>query len=421
MAIFLRSLLKSGYFAECLTGERILVIGGAGFCISTETGDMYPLSYMYKYCMEHGALSCDKAILFYENMSDLEKADYFGDFVGLEKQYEEDTFDRVVVLSGLEMEDNPLLALRQLYRILRKNGKLNLILRTNNDLYVKYYLSEYEHKWRFTSDDISEIFIHDEITRNLKTANGDFLIIEVEKKYENNYILADRPLYSCRAGKYIRPDELYLLGYFTRYKVLEKIGMYEKSDKFRDHNYLDKYEFFLRPWRDKEFNFLELGIFKGGSARIWEKYFSNAMIYCVDINPQCAQYETERIKPIIMDLGIESEVLKLRNVKPEIIIDDASHFWNHQILALFTLFDILPNGGVYIMEDLETSVNQEMYPDFANGCPVDAYTILERINKVNVSKVPENDIDMFSEDVTRIGLRAEMISFIKGSCIIIKR
>ena len=62
-----------------------------------------------------------------------------------------------------------------------------------------------------------------------------------------------------------------------------------------------------------------------------------------------------------------------------------------------------------------------MYPDFANGCPVDAYTILERINKVNVSKVPENDIDMFSEDVTRIGLRAEMISFIKGSCIIIKR
>ena len=66
---------------------------------------------------------------------------------------------------------------------------------------------------------------------------------------------------------------------------------------------------------------------------MWEKYFSNAMIYCVDINPQCAQYETERIKPIIMDLGIESEVLKLRNVKPEIIIDDASHFWNHQILG----------------------------------------------------------------------------------------
>jgi len=44
MAIFLRSLLKSGYFAEKLTGEKILVIGGAGFRIDTEAGDMYPLS-----------------------------------------------------------------------------------------------------------------------------------------------------------------------------------------------------------------------------------------------------------------------------------------------------------------------------------------------------------------------------------------
>ncbi len=44
MAIFLRSLLKSGYFAEELTGEKILVIGGAGFRIDTEAGDMYPLS-----------------------------------------------------------------------------------------------------------------------------------------------------------------------------------------------------------------------------------------------------------------------------------------------------------------------------------------------------------------------------------------
>ncbi len=373
MAIFLRSLLKSGYFAEELTGEKILVIGGAGFRIDTEAGDMYPLSYMYKYAMEHGALSCDKAILFYEASFDTEETDYFGDFVGLGKRYKEDTFDRIVVLSGLEMDDNPLLALRQLYCILKKNGKLNLILRSNNNLHVKYYLSEYEHKWRFTSNDIIEIFAHDIITRNLKTTNDDFVIIEVEKKHGDNYISRDRSLYSCRAEKYIRPEKLSQLGYFKDYKKLEKIGMYEMSDKFRDHNYLDKYEFFLHPWCDKEFNFLELGIFRGGSAMMWEKYFSKAMIYCVDINPQCSQFETKRIKPIIMDLGIESEVKKLRDIKPEIILDDASHFWNHQILALFTLFDILPSGGVYIVEDLETSVNQEMFPNFANGCPVDAY------------------------------------------------
>ena len=121
-----------------------------------------------------------------------------------------------------------------------------------------------------------------------------------------------------------------------------------------------------------------------------------------------------------MDLGEEKNIHRLRDIKPEIIIDDASHFWDHQIMALFGLFDVLPSGGIYILEDLETSVNQTIFPNFDNGCVIDAYTVLERIIKVTVSKSPEY-IDELSSDINNIGRKTELAAIIRGSCILIKK
>jgi hypothetical protein len=319
------------------------------------------------------------------------------------------------------MEDNPLLALQQLYRMLKKGGRLDLFLRGKSNLFVKHYLSEYEHKWRFTIEDIKNIFSKDVIEKTIRKEDEDFFVTEIVKSRDDVYIDSNTPLFSCRIEDYISPQKLSTLGYFRNYKDLDKIGSREMTDKNRYvHNYLDKYEFFLHPWREKEFNLLELGIFRGASAKMWEKYFDRANIYCVDIDPCCEQYATPRIKPIVTDLGKEENIHKLRTIKPDIIVDDASHFWNHQIMALFCLFDVLPSGGIYILEDLETSVNQTIFPNFDNGCGIDAYTVLERIIKVTVSKSPEK-IDELSPMINVIGRKTEMASIIKGSCILVKR
>lgn len=418
---FLQVVINAGFFSGCLKKERIFIMGGARDPYYVDNTLLYPSSYMYRYCLEEGAMKCVKGIMFYENILGIETPDYVGDFAGLENGFKESSFDRVIVLSGLEMEDNPLLGLRQLYRILKKGGRLDLFLRGKTNLFVKHYLSEYEHKWRFAIDDIENIFFKDKIEKMASIEDGDFFVIEIVKNNDVVYIDSSTPLFSCHIEDYISPQCLMARGYFSSYKDLDEIGIKEMTDKNRYwHNYLDKYEFFLHSWRKKEFNLLELGIFRGASAKMWEKYFDKANIYCVDIEHRCMEYASSRIKPIIMDLGKEDNIHKLRKIKPEIIIDDASHFWDHQIMALFGLFEILPSGGIYIIEDLETSVNQTIFPDWDNGCVIDTYTVLERIIKVTVSKSPEN-IDGLSPAINIIGRKTEMAAIIRGSCILIKR
>ena len=419
---FLKLVINANFFLDELRDENVFIMGGAQEAYHEHGMSIYPIGYLARYCLDQGAKQCVKGIMFYENILGIEKTDYCGDFAGIEHVYAEGSFDRVILLSGLEMEDNPLLAIKQLYRILKIGGKLDLFLRGQKNLYVTHYLREYEHKWRFSIDDISAMFDKDEITKYITKDDGDFFAIEIKKNNDDNYISEDINLFSCRVENYIPLPKISSLGYFQNYKDLGEIGNRELTDKNQyDHNYLDKYEFFLHPWRDKEFSLLELGIFRGGSAKMWEKYFSKAYIYCVDINPDCVQYETTRIKPIIMDLGDEENLYELRKIKPQIIIDDASHFWDQQIMALFDLYDSLPSGGVYILEDLETSVNKSIFPGWDNGCPIDTYTVLERICKVTVSKEPEKNIDAMSPIINNIGRKTEMVSIIKGSCILIKR
>ena len=418
---FLKSVIKANFFSDKFQGENIFIMGGAQEPYKEQNSIIYPITYLNQYCLANGAKQCVKGMMFYENILGIENADYCGSFDGLEHSYMECSFDRVIVLSGLEMENNPLVAIKQLYRILDIGGRLDLFLCSKTYIFVKHYLSEYEHKWRFSIEDIKNIFNRDKVLRTAQDEDSDFFVVEIEKNNKVDYWLDDIPLYSCRVENYISPQYLPLLGYFHGYKILDEIGSRERTDKNRyEHNYLDKYEFFLHPWRNREFNLLELGIFKGGSARMWEHYFKKANIYCVDVDPNCVVFATKRIKPIIMDLGIEENLYKLRAIQPEIIIDDASHFWDHQIMALFDLFNILPSGGIYIVEDLETSVNQSLFPHYDNGCPIDTYTVLERIIKVTVSKEPEK-IDELSPVINMIGRKTEMISMIKGSCIIIKR
>ena len=72
------------------------------------------------------------------------------------------------------------------------------------------------------------------------------------------------------------------------------------------------------------------------------------------------------------------------------------------------------------MEDLETSVNQDIFPNF-NDFEISMYDVCERIARVVVSKRNDDLNDVLSEDITEIGMQTEMLSIIKGSCIFVKR
>lgn len=215
--------------------------------------------------------------------------------------------------------------------------------------------------------------------------------------------------------------------FFISRNRLNEIGIRHGTDKHdRHHNYLRRYEFFLEPYRGCEMNVLELGVFHGGSLRMWEEYFEKAYIYGADIDPDCMKYENARRRIVICDLSKEESYRALRELEPMIIIDDASHMWSHQIKALCYLFPSLASGGIYIIEDLGTNFSGR-YDSGYDDAPVSCYALLQEIAKVAVSGEEPVLADMrpecmpFAEEILCLGRQMDAITFIRESCIMIKK
>lgn len=216
-------------------------------------------------------------------------------------------------------------------------------------------------------------------------------------------------------------------GYFSDYKDLDELGKVFGTDKATEgHGYLKKYEFFLKAYRDQEFVFLELGIFKGASLDLWGHYFKNAMIIGVDIDPACKIYEGKNKKVYIMDVSLEANLQSLKKLNPTVIVDDASHLWSHQIKALFLLFETLHSGGIYILEDLGTSFPSYRFSNYDDSI-VSTYEICSAIAEVvtsgealDIGKISAR-VALFKDEIENLARQVAMISLIQESWIFIKK
>ncbi len=102
---------------------------------------------------------------------------------------------------------------------------------------------------------------------------------------------------------------------------------------------------------------LEIGVFDGGSHKMWQSFFPNGMIYGLDVDEACKQYEDERIKIFVgdqTDTAFLCDMMK-EIAEVDIIVDDGGHTMNQQITSFKTLFPFLRPGGTYVIEDLHTS------------------------------------------------------------------
>ena len=124
------------------------------------------------------------------------------------------------------------------------------------------------------------------------------------------------------------------------------------------HHYLPIYERQFGSYRSKNLKFLEIGVSKGGSLAIWRKYFGpDAIIYGVDIDPTCMVSNGEHGQ---VRIGSQDDAKFLKSVVEEmggvdIVLDDGSHFSKHIRASLETLFPLLSDGGIYMVEDLHTT------------------------------------------------------------------
>lgn len=140
---------------------------------------------------------------------------------------------------------------------------------------------------------------------------------------------------------------------------LEDFFFYGRHNPIRKWwHYFEIYHQYFNRFVGSNVKMLEIGVYKGGSLQMWKDYFGNkAMVVGIDIDEACKQYEDDQINICI---GSQNDVDFLETVWEQygpfdIVLDDGSHFMEHQITTFEALFPRLKADGVYICEDTHTS------------------------------------------------------------------
>ena len=79
----------------------------------------------------------------------------------------------------------------------------------------------------------------------------------------------------------------------------------ENGDSVKYPHYLEAYQERFEHLRNEKIKILEIGVQGGGSLYTWRKFFPNAEIYGVDLNPNCKVWEKHGCKIFIGDQSDE--------------------------------------------------------------------------------------------------------------------
>lgn len=140
---------------------------------------------------------------------------------------------------------------------------------------------------------------------------------------------------------------------------ISEILMTYKTDKARDHSYGGFYdELFSHFDQNAPISILELGVQGGGSLIAWKDFFPNARVVGVDISDsRYDEYKQERVEFILEDL----RKVSFDERSFDIIIDDSDHFIGTQNYIVQTFYPMLKDGGVLVIEDVQSPEHDERY------------------------------------------------------------
>ena len=157
------------------------------------------------------------------------------------------------------------------------------------------------------------------------------------------------------------------------------------SDKWSVHWYTPHYEKHFKVLRKKKLKILEIGVggyadpkAGGASLRMW-KYSPRSRIYSIDIYNKSSIEENR----ITIFQGSQDDEDFLEEVVRQtggidIVIDDGSHLNGHVITTFRTLFPLLSESGIYVIEDTQTSY----WPEFGG----DSYDLNNKDTIMNFLK-----------------------------------
>jgi hypothetical protein len=154
----------------------------------------------------------------------------------------------------------------------------------------------------------------------------------------------------------------------TRLDPLSRLAIRHGTDKWGQHLYTPIYHRLFQHLREEPIRILEIGVgwptisFLGGaSLRMWRDYFPYAQIVGLDLQPK--RFELGPRVQIVQ--GSQSDPAFLRQLWAthgpfDIVIDDGSHRVSDVMTSFETLYELLPENGFYVVEDVQTA----FWPEF---------------------------------------------------------
>jgi hypothetical protein len=143
--------------------------------------------------------------------------------------------------------------------------------------------------------------------------------------------------------------------------VLERLIDNSRSDKNTIHSYLPLYEKLLTSKKETAKRVLEVGIWRGGSIKLWKDFFTNAVVYGVDIiDINTVWSEIKNNRGIVLhtstnayDSDFVTTNFLNQNIKFDFLLDDGPHTLESmkQFIRLYS--QLMADDGILIIEDVQ--------------------------------------------------------------------
>jgi hypothetical protein len=143
---------------------------------------------------------------------------------------------------------------------------------------------------------------------------------------------------------------------------LESLVDNSRTDKNTTHSYLPLYDALLKSKKETAKNVLEVGIYSGGSIKLWHDYFPNATVHAVDVQSIHGVFDQlKNNKRIVLHTSTDAYNIDLftRNfintgIKCDFMLDDGPHTLESQKQFIRLYSRIMTDDGLLIIEDVQS-------------------------------------------------------------------
>ena len=143
-------------------------------------------------------------------------------------------------------------------------------------------------------------------------------------------------------------------------KKIDSFEIYGGTDKISGHSYSEIYGKHLNKYLDKKGSLLEIGVFWGGSAVLWNDLLPNFKLCLVDLENVMTpdnwdHLDKDRMEYLIGDAYNEVTRNQIKEKYPDgfdVITEDGPHTLESQLKCIELYLPLIKDDGVMIIEDI---------------------------------------------------------------------